>query len=313
MWCPICGNKESKKFLSKVCLTSKEEYDLVECYSCESRYFSPMPEIDEIVSFYEGVFWGEDEVKQIGKGAAFARLYLSSSQSLNEKPKFLDVGCASGFFLKGVQEQSNWDCHGIEINPELATHARDKLALKIHTGTLDNAPFDKGSFDYIHLRDIVEHVTQPLEFLLSCRQFLKPDGRVYLSIPNGYIDSIGLIEFYQNHKVKARSPNGHLYFFNKSSLELLLSKAGFGIASSGTYGIKYGLRALGYLPRKSTWSKSYDSRELWGNSEGFIAVKRTNTPLSYHIWKMFWHRWLMYRGLLKVGLDFELILKPINT
>lgn len=267
-----------------------------------------MPDINEIVSFYSGVFWGEDEIKQIGKGAAFARLYLPQKDRSNVVPKFLDVGCASGFFMKGLQDASKWDCYGVEINSELAEYARDKLHLKIHTGTLDDAPFEKGSFDYIHLRDIVEHVTNPLEFLVSCQQLLKPDGKIYLSIPNGYIDSIGLIEFYQKNQSKSRSPNGHLYFFNKSSLLFLLSKAGLKTELSGTYGVKYGLRVLRYLPRKEKWIRSYDPRETWGDSGGFVTLNKTERPALYHVLKMMINRWLMLRGLVKIGLDFELIL-----
>ena len=74
----------------------------------------------------------------------------------------------------------------------------------IHTGTLDDAPFEKGSFDYIHLRDIVEHVTNPLEFLVSCQQLLKPDGKIYLSIPNG------LPLFYQLLLANAYLTKNHL-------------------------------------------------------------------------------------------------------
>lgn len=304
--CPICQSK-SKNTGTKACLTGVEEYDLASCSSCNAMYFSPMPNAVEINNFYDGVFWGDDADKQLGKGFAFAKLYLP--KKTGSQKKILDVGCASGFFLKGIETSTtDWDCYGIELNPELAEHAQKSLGLNVYCGKLETAPFQDGFFDYIHLRDIVEHVTDPLAFLLKCRQLLKNNGHIYLSIPNGHIDSVGLIDFFQKTGVKARSPNGHLYFLNKTALLALLDHSGFLIESSGTYGIKHGLRMLKYLPRKRNWMHAFDSRLLHGGG-GFSAQYKRERPKIYHIQKMIIHRWLMWRGLVNVGLDFELILR----
>jgi len=319
--CPICSSAAAKTFKAKVCLTSASEYDLVQCPACSAMYFSPMPEVPEIVAFYDYAFWGAEADRQTGKGAAFARLYLPSArrQAQDRVPRFLDVGCSSGFFLKGVSTHTDWDCHGIEINAELAKFAAEDLKLKVAAGTLEDAHFAEQSFDYIHLRDIVEHVTDPLQFLSLVRKYIRPDGQVYLSIPNGAIDVIGIVDFFRLSGRKSRSPNGHLYFLDTTALRKLLDRAGFEIETGATYGIKQALRAREIIPRKKKFMRQFDTLNYTGAEEKIDFVPDASKPrsLAYHVFKMLTSRLLMLRWLSVFGLrasgfglDFELVLRP---
>ena len=49
----------------------------------------------------------------------------------------LDVGCAAGFILKGLESQG-WRCHGVEPNETMASYGRNELNLEIQTGGLED-------------------------------------------------------------------------------------------------------------------------------------------------------------------------------
>jgi SAM-dependent methyltransferase len=40
--------------------------------------------------------------------------------------KILDIGCATGLFLSGMQDRG-WECLGIELNEQAATYARERM------------------------------------------------------------------------------------------------------------------------------------------------------------------------------------------
>jgi SAM-dependent methyltransferase len=265
-----------------------------------------MPPLPAILAFYRNTYWQADAEKYAGQGRAFTRIFL---RGRGARGKFLDVGCAAGGFLRGVRDASGWDCHGIEINPDLVAVAREQ-GLAVHLGTIEDHPYDARSFDFIHLKDIVEHVTDPLGVLTECRALLRPEGRVYLSIPNGDVDVRGLAEFHRQTGYKARSPSGHLWFLGRSPFQLLLRRSGFEIASSWTYGVKKGLRAYGVLPQKSGWRDAYDPRVSVRGEMGFVCEESVQHSDTYQYLRMRRKRFFHIPGLWGIGLDFEMILRP---
>lgn len=265
-----------------------------------------MPPLPTILAFYRNTYWQADEEKYAGQGRAFTRIFLHGR---GERGKFLDVGCATGGFLRGVRDASGWECYGVEINPDLVAAAREQ-GLAVHLGTIEDHPYAAQSFDFIHLKDIVEHVTDPLGLLSECRALLQPQGRVYLSIPNGDVDVRGLAEFHRQTGYAARSPAGHLWFLGRSCLQLLLRRSGFEIASSWTYGVKKGLRAYGLLPQRRRWREAYDPRASTRAEIGFVREEGVQHSDTYQFLRMRRKRLFHIPGLWGIGLDFEMILRP---
>jgi SAM-dependent methyltransferase len=95
----------------------------------------------------------------------------------------LEVGCGSGSFLN-VLKHHGWLVSGVELSPGAAEEAKETFGIDVFTGGLKEAPFRPGSFDYIHMSHVIEHVANPLELLQSVRDLLKPDGVAYIETPN---------------------------------------------------------------------------------------------------------------------------------
>jgi SAM-dependent methyltransferase len=280
-------------------------YRLVDCQNCHTRFIYPAPTAEALSKVYAPHYYGSDWYKHEGKGRVFGRAMLPKEAA----GKFLDVGCSLGFFLHGIRKSSDWHVCGVEISPEAVAFAREKLKLDVRCGELAEAGFSDQSFDYLYVNNVLEHVGDPVGFLKECRRILKLGGRLYLSVPNGPVDSASLIHYYQSEKQPARSKDGHLFFFSQKALQYLFQTAGFEIISTRSYGIRRGLRALGYYPRKMGWKKHYRPH-LETPAQTTIELpplkKRLPGYYSYRFWQA---RLKMLPGLWSTGLDFEIILR----
>ena len=307
--CPICNDTNKKRFLCKVNLIYRTEFDLVECTSCGVIYFSPMPTPQQLETFYSAEYYNFDKYREEGKGMAFAK-------RLNRwKPtgKFIDVGCATGFFINGIKNHSQWEVFGTDFGESAVRYAREKLHLDVRHGDLVDAGFPEAYFDYVHLNNVLEHVLNPVPLLQECRRIIKPDGIFFFSVPNGFNDSLDLINFNKIEKKPARSKNGHIFFFPAKTLLMLFSKIGFEIVQKKTSSLKRGFRSIGYLPRKSDWKTDYfphEAPETPSSGEVIIPDQVRKHSDFYYYYRFIQGNLQQIPGLYKSGLDFLFILKP---
>jgi SAM-dependent methyltransferase len=307
--CPICNSSEERRSISKVNLIYGTEYDLVECPSCAVLYFDPMPTTEELAAFYSASYYNFERSREEGKGMTWAK----QLRRLKESGTFLDIGCATGFFINGIRNHSNWQVYGTDFGESAVAYAREHLGLDVRQGDIAEAGFEDGFFDYVHLNNVLEHVPDPVSLLRECRRLVKPDGVFYLSVPNGYNDSLDLIEFHRQENKPARSKSGHIFFFPAATLQRMLDEAGFEIVDKKTYSFKRGFRSIGYLPRKKSWKN-----DLYPREEPEVQVSdEVNIPEGppehsnfYYHYRHYHERMMMLPGLHASGLDFQFILKP---
>ncbi len=307
--CPICTGASQKRFLCKVNLIYGTEFDLVECLECGVIRFHPLPTPAQLAGFYSASYYDFDRSREEGKGMAFAK----QLKTWKRTGKFLDVGCATGFFLNGIKHHSNWEVYGTDFGESAVRFARTKLELDVRQGDLSDAGFPAAYFDYVHVNNVLEHVLDPVSLLGECRRVVRPDGILFLSVPNGFNDSLDLIDFYRMENKPARSKNGHIFFFPARTLIRLIEQSGFDIEKKKTYSLKRGFRSIGYLPRKRDWKKDYYPREL-PETQASTEITIPDTPKKhsdfYYKYRFIQGNLQMVPGLHKFGLDFLFILKP---
>jgi SAM-dependent methyltransferase len=306
MTCPVCQSAKEFRNLCPLALDGVDRiYDLAECSDCGTRFLQPLPTDEELNQFYSPHYYGSDWYKHEGKGREFGRAMLPRGS----KGKFLDVGCSLGFFLDGVRQVSGWQVFGVEISAEAVKFARERLRLDVRCGNLESLDYPDSFFDYLHVNNVLEHVKDPSGFLKECRRLLRPDGQLYLSVPNGLAESAGLAHYYQIEKEPVRARNGHLFFFSPDALQLLFRESHFRVLSSRTYGIRRGLRSLGYLPQKPGWKKHYRRHSVVPPQASIELPPRKKRLPGYDAFRFWQQRVKMLPGLWKLGLDFEVILR----
>jgi SAM-dependent methyltransferase len=168
------------------------------------------------------------EAEAAGRARTAAR-HLRIVQRHQPPGRILDVGCASGLFLK-LAAGAGWAVEGIEPSETLHRTAAAALAGvgQVHCGTLEESGLAPGSFDAITIWDVLEHVPDPNGFLARCRSLLRPEGRLYANVPN--------IDSKEARLLGKRWPlllAEHLNYFNRSSLTICGQKAGLEWLSFG--------------------------------------------------------------------------------
>lgn len=136
--------------------------------------------------------------------------------------RLLDVGCSNGGYL-ALMRELGWDTAGVEPDEGAADQARSR-GLSVRRGVIsDLSPETDGTFDYITLGHVLEHVHDPIAALSAVRSVVAPGGVVWIATPN--LRSL-------NHRVfgrhwRALDPPRHLVLFTPGSLSALLRRAGF--------------------------------------------------------------------------------------
>jgi 2-polyprenyl-3-methyl-5-hydroxy-6-metoxy-1,4-benzoquinol methylase len=121
---------------------------------------------------------------------------------------------------------------GIELHPDAAAQARERLDVLVHGSVLDAPrPFAGGEFDLMIFADVLEHLPDPDAALARCLPYLAPGGTVVVSVPNirFYLVLARLLADrweYADHGVRDRT---HLRIFSRRTLERMLAAHGLRI------------------------------------------------------------------------------------
>jgi len=91
----------------------------------------------------------------------------------------LDVGCGSGWLAAHF---TDWT--GIDGSPDAVARGRER-GIEIVRGDVDEPlPFTDGSFGGVVLKDLLEHVADPVAVVREAHRVLRPGGIVFASSPD---------------------------------------------------------------------------------------------------------------------------------
>ncbi|MEP6898544.1 MAG: class I SAM-dependent methyltransferase [Rhodanobacter sp.] len=237
-------------------------WQLYRCMQCRNAYLDPRPDASSIGKAYETYYThdvgertdsdaadtsrgGKDRLSNgyfnqrygtryqpaSALGVPLARLLPRRRQKLDAafrylpRPKtgqtLLDIGCGNGEFLSKARD-AGWDVTGIDPDPKAALAATQR-GLDVHCGSIESMADRSNSFDVVTLSHVLEHVHEPVDFMLAVGRLLKPGGLVYIDTPN--IDSRGAKRWGKNWR-GLEAPR-HLVLFNLDGLKMLLRHTGF--------------------------------------------------------------------------------------
>lgn len=146
----------------------------------------------------------------------------------------LEVGCGYGNFT--VNLDKNVEYWGVEPEKD----AFDSLNLRYPNTTFCGYFDDKKEyipndyFDVIICNDVIEHISDYLDFLSTLKAKLNSDGVLILSIPNvRYWDNLKEVLFKKDWEYKDSGilDRTHLRFFTKRSIIRMMNDNGYEIVS----------------------------------------------------------------------------------
>lgn len=131
----------------------------------------------------------------------------------------LDIGCGLGSFLEVAKKKGVVLVYGIEPSKN------GKKACKAKGISLIDYDEDMGfhlEFDAITLWHVLEHMRDPIEYLIKIQIFLGENTLLFMEVPN--------IESYSAKKEKEKwwyVQDEHLYYFSPKTITAVLEEAGY--------------------------------------------------------------------------------------
>jgi len=232
--CLIC-EKDKWNQLSIVKHT-KLTFDLKICNVCGFVSQNPPLSNSFLKDYYKDNYVSEnynnslDEIHQMDEPAKARIKYLKDKNYIINNSKYMEIGPGAGTMMKLLSNEGI-DIVGIEPDPIAAKWMEEKKDLKIYEGFFDEI-YDREKekwrntlFDAIVFTHVLEHISNPIIFLKKIKSILKDKSILIIEVPN--------IErpFTDEWNWQAYCDPGHLYYFSKVSLGLVLNKAGFSVIS----------------------------------------------------------------------------------
>ena len=140
--------------------------------------------------------------------------------------RFLDVGCGSGAAVRAATDLG-WEATGIDIDPQLIREGRRQLQVDIRCVPILESNLPPASFDFVKLRDVVEHLPNPLDVLAMVGGLLAPGGVALFVTPNeGGLATRTRVALRRPRRLVATvRPPHHLHSFDPRSLTRTMRRA----------------------------------------------------------------------------------------
>ena len=228
--CPVC-NKQSflKVYTCKDHSTSKEDFTIVCCNSCNFTFTNPRPENEELGKYYlsdsyishtntaNNLF---EKLYQIVRRYAIKQKLMFLNKFSKTK-NHLDIGCGTGEFLNACKK-AGYKTKGIEPSIIARNQAIQNFGLDVLENT-DLSKFEEKTFDTISMWHVLEHVPELNDTIKHFERILGNNGIVIVAVPN--LNSWDA-NYYKQYWAAWDVPI-HLWHFSKDSIKMLFVKYGF--------------------------------------------------------------------------------------
>ncbi len=220
--CPICHGSTTTVVKKAIWNAS----DVVRCLRCSMVWTHPAPQPEDLAGLYADEpmtpEW-EQEVLRWMWPSTFYKYRLDAMRRYRPTGRLLDIGVGFGHFFVAAQG-GPWEVHGIDIAEPVARYVKNHHGLEITLGPLEGR-YPNAYFDCLHMKDVIEHVCDPLPFLRECARIVRPGGLLVVDTLN--IDS--LVARIAGARYTGAFIPGHVSYFSPATLRRALSLTGFAI------------------------------------------------------------------------------------
>jgi len=229
--CILCDRDNTEPFLKE------NNYNAVKCKFCGLIYVNPRPSISEIKTIYESNdaittnFYSFVKLKE--KKILFAKKDLKIVRKYKNNGRILEIGSAAGYFLHTARS-FGYEVYGLEINERFVKFSRDLMKLDVRSGTILDCPFPDNYFDIIYMRNVLSHLSNPLQELKKVNSMLKSKGLFIFETGN----AAELNPYYIEKLVGLGLPE-HLFHYSRENISQLLNKTNFHLIKKIEYSMHF--------------------------------------------------------------------------
>jgi SAM-dependent methyltransferase len=212
----------------------------VQCTKCGLEQTWPRPLESDLKELYERFYNAGIKPDSAYRGLR-ERFFASGLYSLwlrwdgdmgfhgrRGRGRLLDVGCNEGRGLS-LYARSGFQVEGLELNQLAAAVAR-RRGFRVHTTPLSQFK-PQEPYDVVVLANVLEHAWDPVLMLAEVCHLLRPEGEVWISCPNA---ASLWRRVFRRSWINWHVPY-HLWHFSPATLQTVLHRAGYEIATLQTY------------------------------------------------------------------------------
>lgn len=255
--CPCCDSEKIREIHTGLYDKNhfiEGDFSLMKCDNCKLEFTNPLlnekqlekyyPE-EDYYSFKERIkiallyhklsayyYSGRNPILNIFLWPVSSLLYTYHIDKNSRGKKLLEIGCGDGLQLE-VYKKYELETYGLEPYGKELTDREGKLG--ISRQTIKKAKYEKNSFDYIILKEVLEHIPNQKQVIEKCYKWLKPNGRLILVIPN--TKSLWKNLFGRNWY--GYDIPRHICNYNKENISFFLKKHKFKINKIKIYDLPY--------------------------------------------------------------------------
>ena len=207
---------------------------------------------------------------------------------------FVDFGCGSGSLLAPARDLG-WTAVGVEFDADVVRQAAARTGCVVFNGLEELRRSAVVPVDVIHLGDVVEHLTAPLDVLRALVGLLRPTGWllaqgpleagpcVFSAVLRGArgLRSARPVEMPPYHVLQA-TVVGQRVLFERAGLEALeyrVSEVAWPAPGKLTADVVRRPRSLGlFALRKVSQAVSALAPARWGNRYFYVGARRVGRP-----------------------------------
>ena len=226
--CPICHSAKEKHSFFEDFLDHGFELSYKICHVCGLVFQSPRLKDAALEEFYESEY---RRTVQGQEGPLEKDIRVQSGRAINILAQIkdeigpvismLDIGSSTGILLRLFREQLGFNVIGVEPGQAYRDYS---LQQGIPTyEDLESIPEAQDRFELISLLHVLEHVPNPVDYLVDLRKkWLNDRGTLLIEVPYLY-----------GHQSLELS---HLFAFTKATLSNILSRSGYEVIKIRTHG-----------------------------------------------------------------------------
>ncbi len=238
--CDICKFNEFKVFEA---YPRWPHIEIVKCTACGYIFTKQIPDDKEYEELYNNFHQIEtfsvsnlkilDNAKFNQKINSYKQIIdsIKKNSRSTDYSNIFEIGCYLGGFL-GYARNLGYTTYSCEVNPHYVDYVNSKGHI-CYLGDISQLDLKKHFFDIIVLQEVFEHVTKPVDLLISVFEMLRPEGLIIIEIPNmpfhywkGKFEKSILARIFPNRAETGLAPSYHLNHFTIQSIKNLLQRIG---------------------------------------------------------------------------------------
>ncbi len=209
-------------------------YQVLTCQKCDHRYARVENDIEHHIrnNYNDDYFFGgktgyPDYLQEKDIIIRHGRFYAKKINKIRKPGRILDVGCASGFLLKGFTD-NGWSGKGIDPNQTMVDTGKKEMGLNLEQAYLEDYS-DDTKYDLITIVQVIGHFANLDKALHKANELLNSKGLVLIESWNrGSFLARALGQKWHEY-----SPPTVLHWYTRSSLIELLASHGFRMIKKG--------------------------------------------------------------------------------